>query len=277
MRGDTAVGGSLWREAAGGFVAGAATDAAFYSIDGYKAQLQSGLGVDYRRMSRGLVSLSLVGNAPSLAFFFASYSALKQSAVGDSAAGVLAASLVCAVPASLISVPGDTLKKRVVLGVDRSPSAALRAVMKSSSAADGGTGVRGLFVGWQANMAKDVPFAAMKMTLYEGLLRLAAYMAPGNRSVDDLREVERAGVGFCSGAVTAVLTNPLDVVNTRMKVGMIPASQGIVAGANAVFRAEGPAALFAGLAPRVLIIGFGSSLFFFLLEHAKTSYDTLFN
>jgi hypothetical protein len=330
---------SVWREAAAGLVAGAATDAAFYSVDGYKAQLQSGMGrhvVDIGRMCRGLVSLSLVVNAPSLAFFFASYEAVKQAGApgfGDSAAGVLAASALCAVPASLISVPGDTLKKRVVLGIDATPAAALRAIVRSNL-----SGAGGLMVGWKANLAKDVPFAALKMSLYEGLLRLAAYLSsppverecfnsrmstpdvgaagklpasvladgmrqpsgivtagrdkeggssiepkPGNQKIKqsravggDLQQIERAAVGFCSGAITAVLTNPLDVVNTRIKGGSISGSEvGILKGGRLVLRSEGPAALFAGLAPRVFIIGLGSSMFFFLLEHAKTGYDFL--
>ena len=78
------------------------------------------------------------------------------------------------------------------------------------------------------------------------------------------------------------MTNPLDVVNTRIKGGLLPASssssstsQGVLAGAAIVLRAGGPSALFAGLVPRVLITGLGSSLFFFLFENAKTAYDLI--
>lgn len=161
--------------ARGRFAAGSLTDAIFYVVDSYKSQLQSGKPVAIRNMGRGLLSLSLLGNGPSLAFFFAAYSEVKQCKwVGDSASGVLLASLVCAVPASFIAVPGDTLKKRVVLGVDRTPMLALCNIVKTS-------GSSGLMVGWQANVAKDVPFAALKMSLYEGLLR--AWAAASGKEV----------------------------------------------------------------------------------------------
>eukprot|EP01049_Picozoa_sp_SAG25_P006981 SAG25_NODE_550_length_6992_cov_63.479182_2_plen_100_part_00 len=60
--------------------------------------------------------------------------------------------------ASIVSVPSDVLKKRVVLGLESSVGSAIRHIW----AADG---ARGLFVGWRANVIKDVPFAAVKMSL----------------------------------------------------------------------------------------------------------------
>lgn len=238
----------------------------FYGADSYKAQLQSGQSVQARRMLRGLVSISLIGNGPSLAFFFATYDGLKrQPWVGDSSFGVLLASMICAVPASLIAVPGDTLKKRVVLGVDRTPLRALRSVLAVSPG--------GLMIGWQANLIKDIPFAAVKMSLYEGMLRLWASVL--NKPTELVQPTERAAVGFCSGAVTAVLTNPLDVVNTRIKGSLLPVEvNGIRPGIMHIVKTEGPLALTAGIGPRVFIIGLGSSLFFWVLEHAKVIYDT---
>jgi hypothetical protein len=39
------------------------------------------------------------------------------------------------------------------------------------------SGVNGLFVGWQANLVKDVPFAGIKMSLYEGIKKYIAHFA----------------------------------------------------------------------------------------------------
>ena len=72
-----------------------------------------------RLMIRGMFSLPLLGIAPSLATFFAVYTPLKNYA-GDSAVGVLAASVAAAVPASAVRIPADVLQKRVVIGVDKS-------------------------------------------------------------------------------------------------------------------------------------------------------------
>lgn len=71
-------------------------------------------------------------------------------------------------------------------------------------------------------------------------------------------------VGFASGCLSAVLTNPLDVINTRMKAAANVAgkSPGILQSAQQIARAEGlPTLVFSGLPPRVLIFGLGSSIF----------------
>ena len=52
---------SLFAEACGGYAAGAATDAVFYLLDSYKTQRQMNQALDWRKMSNGLVTLSLIG------------------------------------------------------------------------------------------------------------------------------------------------------------------------------------------------------------------------
>merc|ERR1711904_299731 len=122
-----------------------------------------GQEIKLRRLTRGLLSLSLTGSAPSIAAFFVLYSPLKRAVDGTGIyGGVLAASAIAAVPASLVAVPADVVKKHVVLGIAKSPQAAAREIVQQR-------GVNGLFVGWQANVAKDVPFAVVKMALFEGI------------------------------------------------------------------------------------------------------------
>ena len=106
-------------DAGAGYLAGTVTEFLLYPIGSYKTQQQSGMKpLDRRLMVKGMFSLPLLGIAPSLATFFALYTPLKTAA-GDSAVGVLAASVAAAVPASGIRIPADVLQKRVVLGVDR--------------------------------------------------------------------------------------------------------------------------------------------------------------
>eukprot|EP01051_Picozoa_sp_SAG22_P010549 SAG22_NODE_955_length_6331_cov_21.329108_11_plen_124_part_00 len=77
------------------------------------------MATDRRLMIRGMFSLPLLGMAPSLATFFGLYTPLRCWAGEGNPAGVLAASVVAAVPASAVRIPADVLQKRVVLGVDR--------------------------------------------------------------------------------------------------------------------------------------------------------------
>mmetsp|Transcript_62314 Transcript_62314/g.171330 ORF Transcript_62314/g.171330 Transcript_62314/m.171330 type:complete len:186 (+) Transcript_62314:792-1349(+) len=150
-------------------------------------------------------------------------------------------------------------------------------------------GVRGLFIGWEANLLKDVPFAAFKLSLYEGLMRFYLYMTPRPNST--VQAWESSAIGVASGMVTAVVTNPLDVINTRVKAAQAPAAATTgsgEAGAGAAMAArsevriasiarnlvknEGSGALLSGLGPRLLILGFGSGLFWGAYGFAKTSW-----
>ena len=173
---------------------------------------------------------------------------------------MLLGAAAAAVPASLVAVPADVIKKQVVTGVHASPLSCVRHIV-------GKQGVSGLFLGWQANVLKDVPFAAVKMSLYEGLLW--GYMRlSGQPTGTNPTPLEASGAGLASGIVTAVLTCPLDVVNTRIKAGDVATTSMLEAGRQVVGR-DGTRALFVGLGPRMFIIGFGSSLFWSVYANVK--------
>jgi solute carrier family 25 S-adenosylmethionine transporter 26 len=116
-------------------------------------------------------------------------------------------------------------------------------------------GVRGLFVGWHANLMKDLPFVAVKLSIYESCVRAFETLAARQAGAG-----ERTGCGVVSGALTAVLTTPLDVLNTRLKSSS-DGSRSLAAIAAALIRNEGPGALLSGLAPRMAIVAGGSGVF----------------
>jgi solute carrier family 25 S-adenosylmethionine transporter 26 len=230
---------------------------------------------------------------------------LQDCGVSDSAA-VLAASLVNAVPSSIVAVPADVVKKQMLLSSSTSSSASIKemagvkpvvSVQSIASTVYRQHGIRGFFLGWQANMLKDIPFAAIKMSLYESIARLyLRYVVfpsrdEGRTRASDNMETERdsdasqhnthehlnsdmlnkrdaAIVGFISGAITAVLTNPLDCANTRIKSGELSQFT-LVQAHREIVRKDGPLALFRGLLPRTVIIGFGSTVFWFFYAIAS--------
>jgi hypothetical protein len=124
------------------------------------------------------------------AVFFALYTPL-QDTMGGGAGAVAAAALVATIPSTMVGVPADTVKKQLVVGTLSSHALSLPVHLtprphspprlshlhpgKYPTAAAAARGVvrrqgpAGLFRGWQANLARDVPFAVMKMSLYEGL------------------------------------------------------------------------------------------------------------
>ena len=80
------------------------------------------------------------------------------------------------------------------------------------------SGFRGLFLGWEANLLKDVPFSGIKMSLFEGLGRLYRHLVY-NDQLQRFTPKETAFVGLSSGILTAFITAPIDNVNTRIKSG----------------------------------------------------------
>jgi solute carrier family 25 S-adenosylmethionine transporter 26 len=77
-------------------------------------------------------------------------------------------------------------------------------------------------------------------------------------------------IGAFAGAVTGVLTTPLDVIKTRLMVqGSGTQYKGVSDCIKTIIREEGSSALWKGMGPRVLWIGIGGSIFFGVLEKTK--------
>ena len=176
------------KDAGAGIAAGMFTDAVFYGLDSYKVQAQAqGQKIQMSRLFRGLVPSLFIGTAPTYGAFFILYQPLKnsmdelQGTNKSQAFSVMAASIFASVPASLVYVPCDVIKKRMVL-----PAAELSSSSSSSSSALGiardilrTNGVAGFFVGWQVNLVKDVAFGGLKISLYEGVARVISFCHKG--------------------------------------------------------------------------------------------------
>lgn len=264
-----------------GAIAGIGTEVIFYGLDSYKVMKQAGEPLQMSRLFRGALPIAMLGSGPSFGVFFFGYGYLRDHSQQllapynvPASIPVLVASLISAVPSSLVAVPADVLKKRLILTTEGNKS--LFATAKSIVAKDG---IAGLFVGWNANLLKDIPFAAIKMSLYEGIARMyldMVYVQTSKRpewkdqalNSDMLSQQDAAVVGFLSGAVTAVLTNPLDCVNTRMKSGEL-SQMSLLQAHKHIVKQDGVKALFRGIIPRITIIGLGSTVFWWLYAVAN--------
>jgi solute carrier family 25 S-adenosylmethionine transporter 26 len=290
-----------------GGAAGALTELIFYSLDSAKIQMQAGkrLG-NLSSLFKGMAPTVLAGSAPSFAAFFATFTPLKNtlnSRFGRNDDGsanatfetlnVLAASILAGVPSSLVSVPSDVVKKRLLLnGGDATWGSTARSIWHED-------GLRGFMVGWRTNLVRDIAFAAIKMTLYEGCSRIYLNMIDkplGSRDLnhnpmtdsstsssssspqssqfkrtdsDHLKPIEAAAMGLVSGALTAVITQPIDCVNTRIKSGEL-ASFNIARAHAEIVRRDGVQALFRGLTPRMVILGVGSTVFWYWFAKVRS-------
>ena len=121
----------------------------------------------------------------------------------------------------------------------------------------GRLGLSGMYQGTFATGMRDVPFSMIYFGLY-GVMRREFADAQTNK-VSTLNALAAATV---AGSIGAGLTTPLDVIKTRAQATGADASEGFVQIARRVAIAEGPAALWFGLMPRVCIISplFGIAL-----------------
>lgn len=243
------------KAAIAGAGAGLVTDLIFYSLDSYKTQLQAkSASVDLRKLFRGFLPLTLGGTVPSFGIFFGVYYPTKASLLEydiQPPLAVLISSITAGVPASFAAVPADVLKKQIILGRSSSLQDAAMKVMRKHN------GIRGLFIGWEANQLKDVPFAALKLSAFEAMVhQYEAGMGRGASSI------ETSALGVASGITTAILTCPLDVINTRIKDLNASTPYTSLAGSvQTIVAREGYISLFKGLLPRMVILGAGSGVF----------------
>eukprot|EP00470_Lotharella_oceanica_P006519 CAMPEP_0170192358 /NCGR_PEP_ID=MMETSP0040_2-20121228/53960_1 /TAXON_ID=641309 /ORGANISM="Lotharella oceanica, Strain CCMP622" /LENGTH=271 /DNA_ID=CAMNT_0010440691 /DNA_START=21 /DNA_END=836 /DNA_ORIENTATION=- len=239
------------REAAAGALAGFATEALLYPLDAYKTHQQyftseSPARLRWKLLYRGVLTVTSIGAGPCYGVFFAVNETVKHTLVHSldfsPSLATLPAAITAAFPAAVVYIPADTIKKRTQTGIEANGLAAIRSIATSQ-------GLAGFFVGWRASLIRDVPFTSIKIFTFQQMAM--AYTRAVERK--NISPSEAAVIGGLSGVTTAVVTNPIDVINTRMKSHATHPPPGILALTATIVRSEGMPALFAGLAPRVVL------------------------
>ncbi|KAJ3364889.1 hypothetical protein HDU91_002400 [Kappamyces sp. JEL0680] len=135
-------------------------------------------------------------------------------------------------------------------------------------------GLRGLYKGTTATLARDVPFSLMFFSMQATLKKWGT--VPGEKT--SLAAV--FGAGVVSGACAAAVVTPADVVKTRLQVLPRPGDPiykgqldcyryfDLFIEPRTIIQNEGSAALFRGIVPRVLIVSplFAITVFVYELQ-----------
>ena len=263
-------------ECAGGATAGAIADFVLYGVDSAKVRKQTtpskaSAGSNVSILFRGLIPTIAFGSVPVFGSFFFIYAPIRDILIdtyGQNTTMVLPlASAICAIPATIIGVPADVIKKHLVLGIDTNVQSAISSVVRTH-------GYQGLFAGWHVNLIRDLPFAGVKIGLYEWFIGIYKnqFMYKNHNNNDNnngrVPTCAVAGCGIASGVCCAVLTCPLDVVNTRIKADRAPSTH-IMKVATQILKEEGPKALFRGVILRSAVLGVGSSIFWPIQRHVS--------
>lgn len=188
--------------------------------------------------------------------------------------GIMVAAALGDAVGSLWLTPSEVIKSKTQTGLYSSPINAVRAIATQP----GNGGPLAFYQGYSAALARDVPFRVVQMILFEQCRALYVRHIRSNENNqqqqrDALSPLENLLIGAVSGSITAFVTNPLDVIRTRVM------SQPI--GEQALYRnaldcvvktlsKEGVGALFKGAGPRTFMVGPASAIFFLTYEGFKT-------
>lgn len=218
------------------------------------------------------------------------------------------------VAASLVRVPCEVLKQRLQVGVY---SNALQALRLSLAPAAGG--LARLYAGLGAQLTRDVPYAAAEFVIYENLKtaalrraeRRSQYVAremnykDSDRNDDVARQeqgqpaaarlqqrlqdgklgrVDGLVVGAIAGAIAAIVSNPADVVKTRLMTQVRSGGSAHIARGRAyqgvrdafvrIAKEEGIFVFGKGIAPRIAAKALQSALFFAAYEGLRKTIST---
>ena len=157
----------------------------------------------------------------------------------------LFSSALGATASCLVSVPQDVLKQRLVTGVYPSFRQAVATIYQTE-------GMYGFYSAWRPCMARNVPFVMTTFTTAELFQRMLS-----NRKKQDIQKelnlLDNMVIGMSSAFVGGLLTQPMDVVKTRM---MTQAASRAVPYTSAldcffsILRTEGIPTLYSGLLQR---------------------------
>jgi len=211
-----------------GAFAGTAEHCAMFPIDTIKTNMQavsnSPQGYGIWKTTQNIISkhgviglfrgVSAVasGAAPAHAMHFATYEFCKKRFGGSNLVEghhpvATGAAGVCAtVVSDAILTPLDAVKQRMQLGSYKS----MISCIKDAVSAQGG--VRGLYAGYTTTLFMNVPYNACFFASYESFRRL--FKRGSERELDIFAHFI---AGALAGSFAAALTNPFDVVKTRLQ------------------------------------------------------------
>ncbi|KAJ2357761.1 hypothetical protein IWW50_003620 [Coemansia erecta] len=215
---------------------------------------------------------SLIRNAPgtSLYFYFLNHTkhvclAAEQRVTGDAGRTRLSATSNVAIGASSRALAGFLLMPGTVLKV-RSESSLYRHAGIAGAVRDiwRAGGVRGFFVGAVPTAIRDAPYAGLYLLLYEAIKHEERLIAHRR----DVRIPETAVTmvaGIAAGLAASYITQPFDMVKTRMQLRPLEYSS-VAQSFAKIYSEESFRGFFRGISLRVLRKGVQASLVFTLYE-----------
>ena len=263
----------LVAEIVAGYVGGSAKVLALYPLDTVTTLREIGIRQARRPCLQYYAgcSLTLLAAAP-YAMVFHTVLWLCERQLGQIFATVplkLISSAAASIVASVIGVPCECLKHRLQLRVRGYSTLmqAFRSILRTE-------GFAGFYSGFSSTIVRNVPYNALHFASFEickSILLTHLAMPAGARDMIS---------GSIAGALTALLTTPLDVINTHLQTqavsaSLIGAAQNVTLCSNPVDALSvildrgGPAALMRGAPVRMAQYAPSAIIFFVVYEAVR--------
>lgn len=201
---------------------------------------------------------ALGGVLPAAALYMGLYTTLRRTLSNRlpnraRSAAVAASAGTANMASTIFRVPLERLKQQLQAGLYPNVRVAAVATLRSKNA------FQALYAGLAAQLYRDIPYTISSYVVYEKLRRSGGSPA------------ENFAAGAVSGAVAAFVSNPFDVVKTRLmtvRANAVPAARnrGVWSTLSTVVKEDGVLALYRGLTPRIGAKMLQGALFFACYE-----------
>ena len=235
------------------------TKTLLFPMDTIKCRLQAGVPVwRFQGLWNGLLPKILL-YSPYQALYMSSYTQARNWLHSGDQVSLFVfplAGCFAELSAALIRVPMETVKQRMQAGMISSNRELVREIRSNPREFFKARNFRA------QTLVHDLPCGALHWLVYESIKR---------RAWDRSGSAEPAGVsagtaGAVAGISTAILTNPLDVIKTRMITRPTdhPSARKTV---QTILQSSGLRGLYKGVAFRILHIAPNSALYMWIFDH----------
>ena len=210
------------------------------------------------------ITPAIVGSMPTAAVYMPTYQLSKQ-ALNDLRLGGLPISPLAGILTGLVTAivrsPTSVVKYQLQLKLYDSTREAVESTYRRA-------GLLGFFAGLRATVYLDVFYAVVQFTVLEYMRAAGSWVNAGA----ELTHFQNIVIGFLTGTITSICTEPFDVIRTRLiaqrKGTTGPAKgtafgyKGVLHGLISASKSAGVFSLWKGLLPRLLLKSVGSSIWY---------------
>lgn len=172
--------------------------------------------------------------------------------------------------ACLVRVPTEVIKAKMQTGTGGDKVwSTIQMVLKETHGGNFTSAyLGGMYRGYGITLMREIPFAVIQFPLYERFkLEWGAWQK------EPVSPPQAAACGSFAGAIAAAATTPLDVIKTRLMLGVDQHGKHYNGAVDVVKRtmAEDSMKFWSGLQPRVMWISIGGFVFFGAYEGLKST------